>query len=546
MQLHLSYCTNALLCFQFYKNTTDLESAIANVMGSDVNGPSIRFQFDTRFKVVGKRQLLLLSSGEDPMSVSLDGLGTKNSTKGKASWAHAPSHVLFLFTWTVFLPLSEPYIDFIPEIQQCYGSDATAAGIKFQFATTFKKNVADIQAARSSGTDCKDITLSSLATEMAKHFGSDATADMISWQFRGIRAGAKIQTEALADGMDPKDFNVIVNHKGEPLTTKAASGPSKSILASSPSYSLFSQALQHEIHKMFGEDSTAQGIGYQFRAIKANAARQREAFEAGIDPQTLGICSLDVQPNRKSSCGLVLFSLVVQSTAVRALLHFFQLIMSSTLTLSIAMANWLDDGTTAYALEHRFHEVKKIAKDGPCNYPLLLFSTAEKFGDGATGKAISTRFERMRKEEAWNLSISTNSDAAAPKGTPRKPRTPGSGGGRKKNPKTPKKVEDDGDDGSEIESPSKIKKENLKKTVVGRVTKANPRAAKAAVKSYEESDAETEFMDADTGAVKTEDGMMDWGHSAADEEHAINNDYEVGNGNAGYDDVDDDRFYDDA
>src|SRR4051812_36322552 len=73
---------------------------------------------------------------------------------------------------------------------------------------------------------------------------------------------------------------------------------------------------------MFGEDSTAQGIGYQFRAIKANAVRQREAFEAGIDPQTLGICSLDVQPNRKSSCGLFLFSLAVQSIAVRALLLF--------------------------------------------------------------------------------------------------------------------------------------------------------------------------------------------------------------------------------
>ncbi|PQE20680.1 hypothetical protein CJF30_00002004 [Rutstroemia sp. NJR-2017a BBW] len=229
---------------------------------------------------------------------------------------------------------------------------------------------------------------------------------------------------------------------------------------------------------MFGEDSTVLGIEYQFRAIKANAARQRKAFEAGIDPQTLGICSLVAQPNRKSKSS----------------------------------------------------------------------STAEKFGEGTTGKAISTRFERMRKEEAWNLSISTNSDAAAaaPKGTPRKPRTPGSGAGRKKTPKTPKKVEDDEDEDSEIESPSKIKKENLKKTVAGRVTKAAPRAAKAAIKSYEESDAETEFMDADTGAVKTEEGMMDWGHTAAGEEHAINNDYDYGNGNTGYGDVDDGHFYDEA
>jgi hypothetical protein len=73
---------------------------------------------------------------------------------------------------------------------------------------------------------------------MAKHFGSDATADMISWQFRGIRAGAKIQIETLAEGKDPKDVNVIVNHKGEPLTGKAASGPSKSILSFLPQISL--------------------------------------------------------------------------------------------------------------------------------------------------------------------------------------------------------------------------------------------------------------------------------------------------------------------
>ncbi|KAM3088968.1 hypothetical protein ACMFMG_000588 [Clarireedia jacksonii] len=206
----LSNSTNALLYSRFYKSTTDSSPAIANIMGSDVNAPGIRYQFDTRFKVVGKRQLVLLSAGEDPLS--------------------------------------------------CYGSDATAAGIKFQFATTFKKNVADIQAARLSGTDCKDITLNSLGhisfpsvaiyfrashctlpfeililtTGMAKHFGSDATVDMISWQFRGIRAGAKIQMETLADGKDPKDVNVIVNHKGEPMSSRAASGPSKCILAPLP------------------------------------------------------------------------------------------------------------------------------------------------------------------------------------------------------------------------------------------------------------------------------------------------------------------------
>lgn len=60
---------------------------------------------------------------------------------------------------------------------------------------------------------------------MAKHFGSDADTTSISWQFRGIRAGAKIQKDAVAKGKDPKDFNVIVNHKGESRQGKCALKP---------------------------------------------------------------------------------------------------------------------------------------------------------------------------------------------------------------------------------------------------------------------------------------------------------------------------------
>lgn len=40
---------------------------------------------------------------------------------------------------------------------------------------------------------------------------------------------------------------------------------------------------------MFGKDSTKRGIEFQFRAFRANARRQREAFESGLDPQTLNI-----------------------------------------------------------------------------------------------------------------------------------------------------------------------------------------------------------------------------------------------------------------
>ncbi|APA05665.1 hypothetical protein sscle_01g004350 [Sclerotinia sclerotiorum 1980 UF-70] len=44
---------------------------------------------------------------------------------------------------------------------------------------------------------------------------------------------------------------------------------------------------------MFGKDSTKGGIEFQFRTLRANGARQREAFENGIDPQTLNIGAMN-------------------------------------------------------------------------------------------------------------------------------------------------------------------------------------------------------------------------------------------------------------
>lgn len=48
----------------------------------------------------------------------------------------------------------------VPEIQKCFGSDASAAGIRFQFMTRIKADVKLINGARANGVDCKDITLS--------------------------------------------------------------------------------------------------------------------------------------------------------------------------------------------------------------------------------------------------------------------------------------------------------------------------------------------------------------------------------------------------
>ncbi len=43
------------------------------------------------------------------------------------------------------------------------------------------------------------------------------------------------------------------------------------------------------ISNYFGSDSTGGGIGFQFRAIKKDADRQRACFDSGGDPKDLGI-----------------------------------------------------------------------------------------------------------------------------------------------------------------------------------------------------------------------------------------------------------------
>jgi hypothetical protein len=49
-----------------------------------------------------------------------------------------------------------------------------------------------------------------------------------------------------------------------------------------------------DISKYFGSDSTGGGIGFQFRAIKADAKRQRDCVDTGGDPKDLNIGSLKI------------------------------------------------------------------------------------------------------------------------------------------------------------------------------------------------------------------------------------------------------------
>lgn len=83
---------------------------------------------------------------------------------------------------------------------------------------------------------------------------------------------------------------------------------------------------------------------------------------------------------------------------------------------------------------------------------------ANNFGQGVTGKAVSERISRVKKEESWNLNINREAASSTPS---RKKATP------------KKKVEDDVqnfDDEEDLITPSK-KKTPLNKVQNGRVTK---------------------------------------------------------------------------
>ena len=95
------------------------------------------------------------------------------------------------------------------------------------------------------------------------------------------------------------------------------------------------------------------------------------------------------------------------------------------------------------------------------------------------------RFEKLKKEPSWDLSINTEAgDGSAPKSTPRK-RAP------KGTPKKTTKAEGSAgsdDDGSSFDNtPSKMGKGALNKVMSGRISK--PRG-KAGVASYAEDDDE--------------------------------------------------------
>ncbi|KIM99632.1 hypothetical protein OIDMADRAFT_55547 [Oidiodendron maius Zn] len=267
----------------------------------------------------------------------------------------------------------------LSEVQQFFGSDATASGIKFQFATRIKEHVKLLKQARSEGKDCKDVALSSGGNDkaVARTMGSDVTSKAIQHQIARLKVFSKAQLEALESGTDPKDVTPSAGKDNQ------------------------------DISKYFGKDSTPGGIGFQFRQIKLYAKSQKQCANSGGDPQTLGIgAGKGEEANGKA--------------------------------------------------------------------------VANNFGQGITGKAVSERMLRMKKEDAWNLNI--NREIAS---TPR---------GKKATPK--KKVEDDAqfvdDDEEDLTTPSK-KKGPLNKVNNGRITKKKGGAGASAGSSFNDNIIKDEY-----------------------------------------------------
>jgi hypothetical protein len=213
---------------------------------------------------------------------------------------------------------------------------------------------------------------------------------------------------------------------------------------------------------------------------------------------------------------------------------------------------YLNDGTTAPALEHRFRPIKKEAlamKAGTSTtkfaqitslnsapppislrfLPLLILhkiltdhwltisiAIASNYGEGASGKAVSTYFERAKKDPQWNLANTIVENGAGSGGATKAKATP------RKKAKKNSSISDD-EDTEMFNTPSKTP---LNKVASGRITKkATPRSASKKIANYAEPESEDEE---DEEMIKGEpEGFEDIQYNRNGNGHSRSN----GNGN---------------
>ncbi|THV52198.1 hypothetical protein BGAL_0086g00200 [Botrytis galanthina] len=191
------------------------DAETARIMGSDTTASSPKNHFRRTVRLLGSRQVAMLAAGEDSKDASFDGLGGEmdkfmgdSTIKGLRFQFDTRYKVIAKRQKAMLAAGKNPStVDVVTggktEVQMCFGSDSTVGGIKFQFATTIKKHVDQIRSARAAGKDCKDITFNSNGLLFyIFHFNRNGEA---------LRAGAKVQKDAVLNGKDPKDFDVALN-----------------------------------------------------------------------------------------------------------------------------------------------------------------------------------------------------------------------------------------------------------------------------------------------------------------------------------------------
>jgi hypothetical protein len=119
----------------------------------------------------------------------------------------------------------------------------------------------------------------------------------------------------------------------------------------------------------------------------------------------------------------------------------------------------------------------------------ISIAIASSYGEGASGKAVSTYFERAKKDPQWNLANTIAENGAGSGSATKAKATP-----RKRAPKAKKNSSTSDDEDTEIfNTPSKTP---LNKVASGRVTKkATPRSASKKVANYAEPESEDEEDD---------------------------------------------------
>ncbi|RFU25836.1 hypothetical protein B7463_g10504, partial [Scytalidium lignicola] len=319
--------------------------------------------------------------------------------------------------------------------------------------------------------------------ETAKYYGDGAGYKTIWSRCAKIKDTAQALRDAVDKGIDPHTVSIDEVAKSSPLKTKGENGYFGVYLFLQKSDTTFWPVIdvQLEIAKHFGSDCTKSGIEWQFRAIKAGAKLQAEAVKAGADPKDVNLVNVKGGTDSKSEIAL-----------------------------------YYED-CTASALEHRFRPIKKQAAE------LRTVAIAKKYGEGATAKAISTRFERLKKEPHANLENSFNENEATPKSA-RVRNTPKSGGRKTVSTKlesfstvdnmTQGTSEDDEDELYQSSFPSTpSKKANINKVQSGRITKAKPNARNSQVGGV----TTPYILDDDHDAIKAEmSGFNMSGTSMAD------------------------------